>query len=136
MLDTLAFLSQQLHELNSNFNISSIISLDIWNLNACHTSFNFIDLIKGIVPSSLYKLLHHIVNNKSLVLGLISMTYQFTHIKIKSFWLDHYSIINQFEKAHNISLNDRKSNTVCTGFPNSISHSFDIPKSFHNSFHF
>jgi hypothetical protein len=96
-----------------------IDSLNWWNLS---TSFSFVVLIKGIVPTTLFDLIHNNLPHMPTALAACSSLMHFIFEESQSFWNERCTRQSAIEKAANINLKDKKDNFASSGFdlPHSI----------------
>jgi hypothetical protein len=93
--------------------INDINNLFLWDLTS---SFSFVVLIKGIVPTKLFKLIHNNISHMPTALAACSSLMHFIFEETQIFWTERCSLQANIEKAANISLRDKKENFSASGY--------------------
>ena len=97
----------------TNARISDIESLNWWNLS---TSCSFVVLIKGIIPTSLFKLIHNNIPHMPTALATCSSLMHFIFEESQRFWVERCILQSNIERAANINIDNKKENFASTGF--------------------
>ena len=103
----------------TNAHSIDIDNLNWWNLS---TSFSFVVLIKGIVPTTLFDLIHSSLPHMPIALAACSSLMHFIYEESQRFWIERCTRQSAIEKAANITPKDKKDNFTSSGFdlPHSI----------------
>jgi hypothetical protein len=101
----------------TNAQSNDIDNLNWWDLSS---SFSFVVLIKGIVPVSLFKLIHNNLPHMPTALAACSSLMHFIYEESQRFWIERCTHQSAIEKATNISLKDKKVNFTSSGFDLSL----------------
>ena len=97
----------------TNAQSTDIDNLYWWDLS---TSFSFVVLIKGIVPTALFDLIHINLPHMPTALAACSSLMNFIFEESQSFWTERCTRQSAIEKAANINLKDKKANFTSSGF--------------------
>src|SRR4051812_42861676 len=89
----------------TSINRIDIDNLDCWSMTPSTSNILCFDLlIRGFIPSSLYNVVHSIVNTndrtKTIIANMITIA---QHIFKKEIWKERNTAMIAFEKEHNIS---------------------------------
>ncbi|CAJ0833093.1 15742_t:CDS:2 [Entrophospora sp. SA101] len=84
---------------NKQFSTRDLQNESIWKINSNEDEFNFIDLIKGLAPLSLAKIINNSSKNKSITQNIIS-------VFLNNIFLD----TEQFICSSSPSINNRNNN--------------------------
>jgi hypothetical protein len=107
----------------TNAQTTDIENLNWWSLSS---SFSFVVLIKGIIPISLFKLIHNNIPHMPTALAACSSLMHFIFEETQRFWVDRCILQSNIEKAANINLDMKKQQFNSSGF--------DLPFGYHNPF--
>ena len=97
----------------TNAQSTDIDNLNWWDLS---TSFSFVVLIKGIVPTTLFDLIHTNLSHMPTALAACSTLMHFIFEESQRFWIERCSRQSAIEKAANINLKNKKDNFTSSGF--------------------
>jgi hypothetical protein len=95
--------------------LSDIQQLNIWSLSNT-TQFSFIDLIKGIIPTTLYSIIHQSLTSKEATDAAMSSLMHFIFVQSNDIWKDRCSQFKDFEKSHEITDQLKRSLTENSGY--------------------
>ncbi|CAJ0833860.1 2756_t:CDS:2, partial [Entrophospora sp. SA101] len=70
---------------NKQFSTRDLQNESIWKINSNEDEFNFIDLIKGVAPLSLAKIINNSSKNKSITQNIISVFLNNIFLDIEQF---------------------------------------------------
>jgi len=73
-------------------------------------------LIKGIVPTSLFRLIHNSIPHMPTALAACSSLMHFIFEESQKFWVERCVLQSNIEKAANIHINDKNEAFASTGF--------------------
>ncbi|PKY60404.1 hypothetical protein RhiirA4_484066 [Rhizophagus irregularis] len=130
-------------EYNDNVqDFNAIIALNIWDISHDPNSFTFIDLIKGIIPMSLFNLLNT-WTTKSNTLEVLMQMRQFIFNEIfENVWIPRCSYLKEFERSLGITKKKKLTFKNIRSLPksdrsvNDVSHQYDALDSIHNYIYF
>src|SRR5215216_1607070 len=110
------------NDLQLEENYTLLEHLDIWSLSNSH-AFNFVDLIKGLVPCNLYNFVHSHLMTKDSTMAAISNFMHFIFAQTHIIWLERCSALKEFEKSLDITDTSKRANTEASGYQFLSSHS-------------
>jgi len=102
-------------------NMEPIDQLNIWALST-HTSFSFIDLIKGVVPSNLSKFINSSITSQADARAATSNFMHFIYEQTQVIWLNRCMIFKEFEMSLGITESLKKTHINASGYNIVTSH--------------
>src|SRR3954452_7968355 len=106
-----------------------IDQLNCWLLDTWNTAEFFV-LIRGIVPSYLFKFFLQKLSSRPVALAACSAFMHLIFELTQTVWRDRYSLVHKFEKSHNIILDSKAASFTTSGYDvssNPSTHSFSSP---------
>jgi hypothetical protein len=98
--NTITSLSTWILEYNESIHdFSSLVDLNIWNIEHSPNIFTFIDLIKGIIPLSLYQKLSSWTTKNNVLIVLTKMRQYIFEQTFALIWIPRCSYLKEFERS-------------------------------------
>jgi hypothetical protein len=100
---------------NSNIDILVLNNMDIWKLSTL-TNLSFLDLIKGVVPTSLHNIFSSAFGSMEESFSALSNFMHFMYEQSQKICIKHCSLMKDFEKMHQITDPLKRSLIESTGY--------------------
>ena len=101
-----------INQYSSNVNRITLRHLShptLWTIDASDSHLTFIDLIKGIVPSFLVRIINDFIKDSLIIRAIISLLYNNIYLDVmERIWKPRCEVVNRMEQHMNITSRNKK----------------------------
>ncbi len=88
---------------NNNIPLDYVSQSPLWNCSSTNNNLCFLDLLKGIIPSSFSSSINAITKNKQLTLGVLSSLFDDIYSSIHDIWIERCNELQIWKTTNNVT---------------------------------